>query len=89
MSIQTAQQHIDADFYHARNRSSDAGDWLFSGRKWIDPSDPDGRTKLDLHHHNLCLLYPAFAAACSCDELVAAVAAVIERWSRHGRRSAE
>jgi hypothetical protein len=68
---------------------SDAGNWLFSGRNWIDPADPDGRTKLELHHNNLCLLYPAFAAACSCDRLIEAVAAVIDRWSRHGRADAE
>ncbi len=62
---------------------SDAGNWLFCGRKWIDPADPDGRTKLELHHNNLCLLYPAFAAVCSCDSLIEAVTAVFERWSRH------
>ncbi len=72
-----------------RDESSDAGNWLFSGRKWIDPSDPDGRTKLDLHHNNLRLLYPAFAAACSCDRLIEAVASVIERWSRHGGAAAD
>jgi hypothetical protein len=67
-----------------KSMSSDAGNWLFSGRKWINPADPDGRTKLDLHYDNLCLLFPAFAAACSRDQLIEAVSAVIERWSRHG-----
>jgi hypothetical protein len=67
---------------------SDAGNWLFTGRRWINPSDQDGRTKLDLHHNNLCLLYPAFAAACSCDRLIDAVAAVVERWSHHDSASA-
>ncbi len=71
------------------NNCSDAGNWLFSGRKWIDPTNPDGRTKLNIHHHNLCLLYPAFAAACSCDRLIAAVSAVIERWSRNGSAAAD
>ena len=61
----------------------DAGDWLFCGRKWIDPADPDGRTKLDLHHHNLSILFPAFASACPRERFLAAVAGVIERWSQH------
>jgi hypothetical protein len=59
-------------------RCSDAGDWLFCGRRWIDPADPDGRTKLDIHYHNLCALYPSFAAACSHDRFLSAVAAVVE-----------
>ena len=80
---------LDADLDLLNRCRSDAGNWLFSGRKWIDPADPDGRTKLELHHNNLCLLYPAFAAACSCDRLIEAVAAVIDRWSRHGRADAE
>ncbi len=67
---------------------SDAGNWLFCGRKWIDPADPDGRAKLDLHYHNLSILFPAFTSACSLDRLVDAVAAVIDSWSRHdGARS--
>ena len=61
---------------------SDAGNWLFCGRKWIDPADPDGRTKLELHHHNLSILFPAITAACSRDRFIDAVAAVIESWSR-------
>ena len=61
---------------------SDAGNWLFCGRKWIDPADPDGRTLLELHHHNLSILFPAFAAACSRDRFIDAVAGVIESWSR-------
>jgi hypothetical protein len=62
---------------------SDAGNWLFSGRKWIDPADPDGRTMLELHHHNLSILFPAFTAACSLDRLIDALATVIDSWSRH------
>jgi hypothetical protein len=55
------------------DQCSDAGNWFFSGRKWINPADPDGHTKLELHHNNLCLLYPAFAAACTCNRFVEAV----------------
>jgi hypothetical protein len=61
---------------------SDAGNWVHCGRKWIDPADPDGRTKLDLHHFNLCFLFPAFAQACPHARFVAAIAAVAESWSR-------
>jgi hypothetical protein len=61
---------------------SDAGDLLFCGRKWIDPADPEGRTKLDLHHFNLCALFPEFAAACPHDRFIAAIAAVTESWAR-------
>ena len=66
-----------------RGRCSDAGNWLFCGRKWIDPADPDGRAKLELHHHNLSVLFPAFASACPLERFIAAVAGVIDRWSRH------
>ena len=66
-----------------RARCSDAGNWLFCGRKWIDPADPDGRAKLDLHHYNLSVLFPGFASACSLDRFIDAVAAVIDSWSRH------
>jgi hypothetical protein len=62
---------------------SDAGNWLFSGRTWIDPADPDGRAKLDLHYDNLSILFPAFTASCSLDRLIDAVAAVVHSWSRH------
>jgi hypothetical protein len=62
---------------------SDAGNWLFCGRRWMDPADPDGRITLDLHYHNLCALFPAFAAACSNDRFIGAVTAVIDSWSRH------
>ncbi len=42
---------------------------------------------LDLHHHNLSILFPAFAAACSRNHLVEAVAGVVDRWSRTSRHS--
>ncbi len=74
-------------------RCSDAGNWHFSGRKWIDPADPDGRIKLELHHNNLCLLYPAFAAACSCDRFIEAVPVASVKCQyqgqRHGRAAAK
>jgi hypothetical protein len=38
---------------------------------------------LDIHHNNLSILFPAFAAACSCENLVDAVAGVIGRWVHH------
>ena len=69
--------------------NSDAGDLLFCGRKWIDPADPDGRTKLDLHHFNLCALFPAFAAACPHTRFIAAITAVTESWSRPIKAVAE
>ncbi len=37
---------------------------------------------LDLHHHNLCILFPAFAAACTHDRFIDAVTAVTDSWSR-------
>jgi hypothetical protein len=71
------------------NSCSDAGNWLFCGRKWIDPADPDGRTKLELHHHNLSILFPAFTSACSLDCFIDAVTAVTDSWSRHTEAAAE
>ena len=60
---------------------SSAGNWLFRGRKWIDPADPDGRTMLQIHHHNLSILFPAATAACSLGRFIDAVAAVAGAWS--------
>ena len=68
---------------------SDAGSWLFCGRKWIDPADPDGRDKLDIHHFNLCVLFPPFAAACPHDRFVDAIATVAESWSQPMRAVAD
>jgi hypothetical protein len=59
---------------------SDAGNRHFRGRKWIDPADPDGRTKLEFHHQNLSILFPAFASACPQERFIAAVAGVVDRW---------
>ena len=60
-----------------------AGNWLFSGRRWLDPADQDGITKLRLNYHNLCNLFPAFAAACPASRFIAAVADVADSWRRH------
>jgi uncharacterized membrane protein YgcG len=60
-----------------------AGNWLFSGRCWIDPSDPEGFTKLDLHYHNLRTLFPDLTIACPPDRFVGAVAAVGRSWAYH------
>ena len=68
---------------------SDAGNWLFRGRRWIDPADPDGRTMLELHHHNLSILFPSFTAACSLDRFIDVVAAVVDSWSRQADIAAE
>jgi hypothetical protein len=38
---------------------------------------------LDLHYHNLAVLFPAFAVACSRDQMVNAVARLIDRWTHH------
>ena len=68
---------------------SDAGSWLFCGRKWIDPADPDGRDKLDLHHFNLCALFPPFAAACPRDRFIDAMPPSVEAHEGRRRRRAE
>ncbi len=76
-------------FDQGQHQRSDAGNWLFCGRRWIDPSDPDGRIKLDLHYHNLCALFPAFATDCSHDRFIGAVSAVIDSWSRHAEAESD
>jgi hypothetical protein len=68
---------------------SDAGSWFFRGRKWIDPAIPDGRAKLDLHHFNLCTLFPPFAEACPHARFIDAIATAAESWSRPMRAVAE
>jgi hypothetical protein len=82
----SAELLIDPDLLAA---TSDAGNWLFCGRKWIDPADPDGLIKLDIHYHNLCTLFPAFPAACSHSRFIGAVAAVIDSWSPHAAAAHE
>ena len=65
-----------------------AGSWLFSGRRWLDPSDPEDRTMLDLHYDNLCTLVPQFCR-CSRERFLSAISAVIASWSRRCSDAAE
>ena len=60
-----------------------AGNWLFSGHRWLDPSDQDSLTKLQREYSTLCSLCPAFAAACPASRFIAAVADVTESWRPH------
>ena len=39
-----------------------AGNWLFCNRRWLDPSHPQDRARLDAGYDALCAAFPAFAA---------------------------
>jgi hypothetical protein len=40
-----------------------AGNWLFSGRCWLDPQDAEDGKILDMQYDNLCFQFPSF---CQC-----------------------
>jgi hypothetical protein len=59
-----------------------AGTWLFAGRRWLNPDDPDDRSALLVNYDNLCLLFPAFAAACPVERFLETLTDVSASWRR-------
>ena len=39
-----------------------SGSWIFCNRRWLDPSHPQDRVRLDAGYDALCAAFPAFAA---------------------------
>ena len=57
-----------------------AGNWLFCNRRWLDPSHPQDRARLDAGYDALCAAFPAFAA-CPRAAFLARLAHVSAAWS--------
>ena len=64
-----------------------AGNWLFRGRRWLDPADPDDRAAILSNYERLCTLFPPFGIACKLDKLIAALGTVTRRWAAVCRSS--
>jgi hypothetical protein len=58
-----------------------AGNWLFSGRRWLDPEDSEDRIILDLKYENLLLMFPAFGN-CPKAHFFRSISAIRTSWSR-------
>jgi hypothetical protein len=56
------------------------GNWLFCNRRWLSPSHPPDRARLDAGYDALCAALPAFAA-CPRHRFLARLAHVSESWS--------
>ena len=65
---------------------STAGNWLFAGRRWLDPDHPDDRAALDVNYGNLALLFPDFAAACPEERFMETLSEVSRSWRRRMER---
>ena len=58
-----------------------AGNWLFRGRRWLDPANPEDRNALNVNYDRICIQFPEFEAACRRDKFIAALGAVAGRWA--------
>jgi hypothetical protein len=75
---------------HANHHSthpthSTAGHWLFCNRRWLSPSHPPDRARLDAGYDALCADFPAFAA-CPRHHFIARLAHVSATWTAAQRR---
>lgn len=60
---------------------SAAGTWLFAGRRWLQPHDPDDHSTLLVNYENLHALFPHMAP-CSLDRFLHVLSDVTEAWGR-------
>ena len=61
--------------------SSIAGNSVFRGRRWVDPSSTDGRSTLVQNYTDLCIRFPALRSSCTQDQFVRIISLVRESWS--------
>ena len=68
-----------------------AGNWLFHGRRWLNPHDPADRALLDSNYTALARAFPPFAASCDRPRFLEILADVAAKWAStlHGHGSAE
>ena len=64
-----------------RNISRVAGNWLFCGRRWVDPSTADGRSKLIQSYADLCARFPALRSTCTEDRFLYILSTVCAKWT--------
>jgi hypothetical protein len=58
-----------------------AGHWLFSRRRWLNPSDEDDRRALEEGYRRLCVILPAFKA-CQLSTFLQVLGRTAESWAR-------
>jgi hypothetical protein len=61
-----------------------AGNWLFSGRRWRNPRNPQDRAALIAGYDSLVATFPDFAR-CSRDRFLATISSFWSSWSRSTR----
>ena len=61
-----------------------AGNWLFSGRRWRNPHNPQDRAALIAGYDSLVATFPDFAR-CSRDRFLATISSFWSSWSRSTR----
>ena len=68
-----------------------AGNWLFHGRRWLNPLDPADRALLDSNYAALARAFPHFAASCDRPRFLEVLADIATDWNCivHGHGSAE
>ena len=60
----------------------DAGNWLFSGRRWRDPSNPADRSALETGYAALTAEFPYFSR-CSRERFLSVLGVVCATWETH------
>ncbi len=81
-------EYIFFSIYAECEARSVAGNWLFCGREWLDPSRPVVKAKLEQRHSDLCARFPAFSS-CSKALFLDAIATVSASWSARLRECEE
>lgn len=62
--------------------ASTAGHWVFSGRRWLDPEDPEDRSRLQARYLDLCAKFPTIDPTCDADRLLAVLSSFQRSWAR-------
>ena len=72
---------IRFNHYNAKLITSTAGNWVFSGRRWLNPETAGDRAMVMARHLDLCAEFPAYAAACDPDHPLATLARFRASWA--------
>jgi hypothetical protein len=59
-----------------------AGHWLFSHRRWLDPLNHADRAALDANFADLCCAFPPFAASCDATRFLESLLDISAAWNR-------
>jgi hypothetical protein len=68
---------------------SAAGNWLFSSRRWRDPTDVEDRAALETGYDMLTATFPTFSSCCSRAHFLATIANICSGWSRSTRQESD